>query len=183
MNSKILFIGLTFFFLANVMTAQNKIWWTSLDKLDEKVSQNSKKYMVYIYFDGCKWCKSMEEETFGENTIARYINAHFNAFQINAQSAEKIIIDGKTYSSTKSGKYDFNGLATELLNGKMRFPGIVFLDENFKKLASYTTFIKPEEFELLLAYYADEFYKSMIWPKFIESKCNSKYNTLPASNR
>lgn len=177
MNCKYIIFGLTLLFALPVI-GQNKVKWTSLNIVNDKLNKSDRKFLVYFYYDGCRWCKFMEETTFSQDHIARFVNHNFYAFQINATSSDKIVIADKVYTSEKVGKYDFHQLATELLGGNMSFPAVVFLDEEFKKISNYG-FIDSENFEMLLSFYAGDHHKKTMWRRFTNSYCrDSHFNTL-----
>lgn len=158
---------------------QNKVRWHSWDVANEKIVKNDKKYFIYLYFDGCKWCKHMENNTFHSDAIAKFINQNYYAFKLNAESSDKIVIGEKSFTTVRIGKYDFNELASELTSGHMSFPSIVILDENFKKIGIHDGYIDNEKFEMLLSYYTGNYHKTTIWRKFATSYCKDHhFNTL-----
>jgi len=165
--------------MASSVLGQNKVRWTSWDVVNEKISKGDKKFIVYFYFDGCKWCRYMEDYTFTSDHLSRFINNNFYPFRINAASSDKIVISDHAYTSLRIGKYDFHELATEMLAGNMSFPSIVFLDEQFKKLAVYDQYIDSPNFEMLLSFYAGDHHKRTMWRKFANNYCrDSHFNTL-----
>jgi len=178
MNFKyLLFALLLFAFFPS--KGQNKIRWASWDTATEKIKRGDKKFIIYLYYDGCKWCRFMEESTFSSDHIARFINHNFYAFHINSSSSEKIIVLDKAYTTVRIGKYDFHEIATELLAGNMSFPAVVFLDEQFKKLATYDQYIDVHNFEMLLSFYAGDHHEKTLWRKFANNYCrDSHFNTL-----
>ena len=178
MRVQYLLVGLILI-MFGTLSGQNKVRWTSWDTATEKIKRGDKKFIVYFYYDGCKWCRFMEENTFNSDHIARFINNNFYAFHINASSSEKIAIGDKTYTSVRIGKFDFHELATNMLGGNMSFPAIVFLDEQFKKLATYDQYIDAPNFEMLLSFYAGDHHKRTMWRKFANHYCrDSHFNTL-----
>ena len=74
------------------VSSQNKIKWTSWDSVSEKLENKNRKFIIYFYYDGCKWCRYMEETTLASDNIAKFINQKFYAFRINALSSDKIVI-------------------------------------------------------------------------------------------
>ena len=80
------------------MIGQNKIKWTSWDLAQEKIQKSNKKFIIYFYYDGCKWCKFMEENTFANDQVAKFVNQNFYTFRINAESNDKITLNNKYYS-------------------------------------------------------------------------------------
>ena len=113
--------------------AQNKIKWASWNSSNEFTQKGSKKYMIYICYGGCKWCKQMEDSTFSDGQVAKYINANFVPLKLNATSKDRIIIDDKIYTTKQQGGHEFNELAN---------------------------------FEMLLAFYAGDYYKKTPWKRF-----------------
>ena len=76
MNVRFLLIGIILFFLTPA-NSQNKIRWASWDTFPEKLQNNNRKFIVYFYYDGCKWCRFMEETTFASDHIAKFVNQKF----------------------------------------------------------------------------------------------------------
>jgi thioredoxin-related protein len=121
----------------------------------------------------------MEETTFSSDNIARFINQKFYALKINALSSDKIVVADKSYTSVRIGKYDFHELAADLLAGNMSFPSVVFLDEQFQKLATYDSYMDEPNFEMILSYYAGNHHKCTMWKKFTNNYCrDSHFNSL-----
>lgn len=159
--------------------AQNKIKWASWDGIAEMNNKSDKKYMIYVCYGGCKWCKQMEDSTFADGHIASFINSNFIPLRLNASSKERIIINDRAYTTKQMGTHEFNELAVELLGGNMTFPSIVFMNEQFKKIIAYNRFIEPQNFEMLLVFYAGDFYKNTIWKRFTNNYCKeTHFNTL-----
>ncbi|MFZ1748697.1 MAG: DUF255 domain-containing protein [Saprospiraceae bacterium] len=178
MPIRFLLVSIGLFFILPAI-GQNKIKWTSWDQAAEKIEKGNHKFMIYFYYDGCKWCRYMDETTLSSDHIARFVNQNFYAFRVNALSTDRFVAD-KTYSSTvRIGKYEFHELAVELLAGNMSFPSIVFMDEQFKKLGVYDSYMEVPNFEKLLSFYAGDHHKNTMWRKFSNSYCrDSHFNTL-----
>ncbi|MCZ2101193.1 MAG: DUF255 domain-containing protein [Chitinophagales bacterium] len=163
--------------------AQNKIKWASWDAVDEYIQKGDKKFMIYICYGGCKWCRQMEDSTFSDSKIAQFVNSNFIPLRLNASSKEKIVINDKTYAAKQQGNHEFSELAIRLLNGNMTFPSIVFMDEQFDKITSYNQFIEQDNFRMLLAYYAGDYYKRILWKRFVcEYSKEKHFNTLVRGN-
>lgn len=159
--------------------AQNKIRWLSWDKADEKIERSDRKFLVYIYYDGCKWCRYMEDNTFSADHLARFVNQNFYPYRINALQVEEIRVADKNYKSSKIGKFEFHELAVALMDGVMSFPSVVFLNEKFKKIAGFESYIDQQNFEMILSFYAGNHYKNTMWKRFANSYCrDSHFNSL-----
>lgn len=184
MHSKFLLSLLFIFYYTSSTTAQNKIKWVSWDNLPEKIEKGDKKFMVYFYYDGCKWCKVMEENTFNSDHIAKFVNQNFCPLRLNALSNGKMVVADKLYSSVRIGKYDFHELAVELLSGNMSFPSVVFLDEKFHKVVNFDSYLDVGKFEMVLSFYGGDHYKNTMWKRFERSYCrDSHFNSLVNDKR
>lgn len=162
-----------------VVVGQNKIRWQSFDNINEKLTKANKKFIVYFYFDGCKWCRYMEDNTLANDQISKFINQNYYIYKVNALHGNKIVVGNRSFTSVHIGKYDFNELATELLNGDMSFPALVFLDEKFNKIQSIEGYYSQEEFEVLLSYFAGNHHKNTMFKKFANNYCkDSHFNSL-----
>ncbi|MBK9734366.1 MAG: DUF255 domain-containing protein [Saprospiraceae bacterium] len=178
MNVRFIIISVVMSFVFPVF-GQNNIKWTNLDLVSEKVQNSNRKFIVYFYYDGCKWCKFMEETTLNNDHLARFINQNFYAFRVNALSEEKLVIGDRSYTSVRIGKYDFNELAADLLSGNMSFPSFVFLDEKFNKIQAYEGYLDMHNFEMILSYYGGNHHKNTLWKRFSNNYCrDSHFNSL-----
>jgi thioredoxin-related protein len=159
--------------------SQNKIKWNSWDHLSNKVDKGDRKFLVYFYYDGCKWCKVMEESTLSDDQIAKFINNNFYAYKMNALSSGKLMVADKTYTTVRIDKFDFNELAVELLSGNMSFPAVVFMNEKFIKLSNFESYMDVQKFEMILSYYAGDHYKNTMWKRYANNYCrDNHFNSL-----
>lgn len=172
-------------FVAGVMPvlAQNKIKWSSPEQIDVNVKNGDKKFLIYFYIDACKWCRHLEENTFSNSNIAKYINSHFYAIKIDAMDNKKFQISDKTYATEQIGKYNFNQLALELLNGRMSFPSVVFLDEKFNKIQVFDTYMDIPDFEIVVSYFGSNHYKKTMFRRYAHNFCReSHFNNFVNGN-
>lgn len=178
MNLRFIVVIFTCFIISPLLS-QNKIKWNSWENLSGKIDKSDKKFLLYFYYDGCKWCRVMEESTFSAGQIAKFVNQNYYAFRLNALSSGKLMVADKTYTSVRVGKYDFHELAVELLSGNMSFPSVVFLDEKFHKLANFDSYLEIEKFEMLLSYYTGDYHKKTPWKRYCDNYCKeSNFNSL-----
>ena len=180
-----IFICIIFsFFLIPTLYSQHRVKWHDAKELDTKVTKGDKKYIIYFYYDGCKWCKTLEENSLSNDQIAKFINNNFYAFRINAIYEDKITIKGHTYTSVPINKYEFSELAVDLLSGNMSFPSLVFLDESFNKIQVLHEYVNPTDLEMILTYFAGDYYQNTLFRKFARSYCkDTHFNTLVKGNK
>lgn len=132
----------------------NETKYASTDGLDwidiEKASQiseisNKKKFLVDVYTDWCHWCKVMDKQTFTDPEVIKYISDNFHVVKFDAESQRTLNFKGKSYQWQNEGRNGVNGLALELLQGRLSYPSLVYLDEKLNPLAVSPGFKNPEQ--------------------------------------
>lgn len=106
------------------------ILWYGISDLDELKS--TKPIIVDIYTEWCGWCKKMDQNTFGDAAMVKYLNENFTMVKLDAEHKESISFNGETYTYRKAAKRGVNELAVKLLNGKLSYPSLVVLDTDLQ---------------------------------------------------
>jgi len=148
-------IFLVALFLAPTSLFSQKINWVSIEEAEKLNREKPKKIMVDVYTDWCGWCKKMDKETFGNPVIAGFINEHYYAVKLNAEGKDEIIFNGTTYKFIAQGARGYHELAAGLLNGKMSYPSIAYLNEELQLLGAVPGYMTPGSIEPLLNYIAE----------------------------
>jgi len=105
------------------------IVWIDLEKANMLAQQNAKPILIDVYTDWCKWCKVMDETTFEDPEIIKYVNQHFYPVKLNAEHRSKIEFKGKTYEYVQKGA---NMIIGELLGNRPSYPSLVLMDEKLE---------------------------------------------------
>lgn len=150
------------------LSAQEVKWYTFEEaiKLNEKEPRN---IMIDVYTDWCGWCKVMDRETFSKPHIAKILNEKYYAVKFDAETKDTISFQGKKFVNTGQGNRPPHELAVGLLNGKLSYPNIVFLNKKNDILGALPGFKKPKEMEAILDYITKELYTQKIdLGKYIE---------------
>jgi len=142
--------------------------WYTLTEAQELAKTSPKKIMIDMYTDWCGWCKKMDAETFNNPNIAQYINAYFYPVKFNAETLDTIKFKGKEYFNNQTGKRPTHNLAIELLNGKLSYPTVVYLDENLNLLSAVPGYMTPRDIEPVLLFFARNIYKTTSYEEFKE---------------
>lgn len=148
---------------------EKKVKWYSWEEAMELQRKEPRKIMVDIYTDWCHWCKVMDKKTFEDKKIADYLNTHFYPVKLDAEQKEDIIWNDKKFEYRK-GRRGVHTLAYSLLDGKMSYPSIVFLNEKMERVMISAGFKKVPDFEKELTYVADEHYSNNISLQEYKSK-------------
>jgi len=150
----------------------NTVEWMTFEeaiaaaKADKEAGKTPKKMFVDVYTDWCGWCKVMDEKTFQVPMVAKYLNENFYPVKFNAEQKEDLIYKGKTLKFVKSGRRGYHELASGLLNGKMSYPSVVFLDEDADIITTASGYIKVDRFDVIMRYIGDNHYKDKTWEVF-----------------
>ena len=176
-SSLSLFFSVFLLFL-NVKTyAQNKINWLTLEQAYAKTKIAPKKVIIDVYTGWCGWCKVMDKNTFSNASVIKYINDNYYAVKLDAESTKDIRIADKVYKFDEANKT--NQAAIELLQGKMSYPSIVYLDEKFNMIQPLPGYMDAKAFHQVITYIGDNNHKKEDFEKYKAGTYISKYKSLP----
>ncbi len=145
-----------------------EVQWMSWEEAVAKAASDKqpKKMFVDVYTDWCGWCKKMDKETFQNPEVAAYMLENFYMVKLDAEQKDPIEFQGKTYKFIPSGRRGYHELAAALLNGRMSYPTVVFLDEGMNMLSPVPGFQKPQPFLEIARYFGDNIYKEKDWKTY-----------------
>ena len=160
---------IVFIALAGVLSfsikKKEKVQWITVAELQAAYAKNPKPIVVDVYTSWCGWCKVMDRETYSKDNVASYINEHYYAVKLDAESKESFEWNGKKYEYKP--EYKSNELALYLLYGQMSFPTTVFLSAIDAQPAPLAGYLKPNELEAPLKFFGDSIYKTKNYPEFM----------------
>ena len=161
------FFALVVFLGTQVLQSQ-EIEWLSWQEATERVQKdaNPKKIFVDVYTDWCGWCKRMDADTFQNAAVAAYMSEHFYMVKLDGEGKEPIEFKGKTYEYVPSGKKGYHQFAAALLQGRLSYPTVVFLDEGLNMLSPVPGYQKPGPFMNIARYFGDDIYKELDWKTY-----------------
>jgi thioredoxin-related protein len=111
----------------------------------------------------------MDQATFSDKSVAAALNEDFYAVKFNAEQREPIEFNGKTYKFVNNGRRGSHELAQMLLQGRMGYPTVVFLNEKAEVIQPVPGFQAAEPFERIVTYFGDDLYKSVPWTEYEKS--------------
>lgn len=155
-------------FLASLGLSAQDINWISFEEavsLTQKEG-NTKKVFIDVYTDWCGWCKKMDKDTFQNPEVATYMQANFYMVKFNAEGKEPIEYEGKTFKYVPSGKRGYHELAAALLQGRLSYPTVVFLDKDLKMLSPVPGYQKVQPFMQIAKYFGENIYKEKDWKTY-----------------
>jgi thioredoxin-related protein len=139
-------------------------WITSIDELQAKMKQNPKKVYVDVYTGWCGWCKKMDQSTFQNPAVIKYMNANFYAVKLDAERQDVINFQGKEYKFEP--QYKANTFAVELMKGSMSYPTAVIMMENFQNPFVQAGYLDVNQLETIITYYGNNVYKHQAGPEY-----------------
>jgi uncharacterized protein len=109
-------------------------WYEWGDDALQKAKEENKPLIISIGYAACHWCHVMEEETFMDTAIARFMNENFVSIKIDREERpdiDQIYLDAAQLISGNSG-WPLNAFA--LPDGKPFYAATYFPKENWMKL-------------------------------------------------
>ncbi len=152
--------------IAGFASSAQKVKWMSMEEAMEASKQEQRKIVVDIFTDWCAWCQKMDESTFQNPFIAKYLNTHYYPVKFNAEHPKVVSFKGKDFDFVKDGQRGYHQLAVELTQGRLSYPTVVFLDENLEIIQALRGFQSSLRFEQIMTYFAHNYHKTMPWSKF-----------------
>jgi len=160
---KRLFSTLTFLLLITYVGfgQEIKVKWYSLEEAMELNKKDQKKIFIDVYTDWCGWCKKMDAATFSNPTIAQILNTEYYAVKFNAETRDTITFGGKQFINEGANGRSPHQLAIALLQGRMSYPSVAYLNEQNQLLTAVPGYMTPEGIEPILRFFADDAYKNL----------------------
>lgn len=163
--NKLIFL-VTLLFITTTVSAQKggpKVkWYTWTEAIEAmETDDNPKKIFVDLYTDWCGYCKKMDRQTFTDPMVANYLNKHFYPVKFDAEGKKDLSYADHTfkYEPTR-GRNGTHMLAFALLDGKMQFPSLVYLDEEQKRIAISPGYKPADSFLKELKFIAGNHYEN-----------------------
>ena len=168
MSPKTTQICLLLFLLFGLNIKAQEINWLTWEEAVELAltDANPKKMFVDVYTDWCGWCKKMDKDTFQNPQVSAYMQENFYMVKMDAEGKDPIEYQGKTFKFVPSGRRGYHELAAALLQGKMSYPTVVFLDENLNMLSPVPGYQRVKPFMQIAQYFGDNVYKEKDWQTY-----------------
>lgn len=118
-------------------TTEAGLNWYKMEDLEHMKHIENKKILVDVYTSWCGWCKKMDSHTFTDPAVVDYLNKHYVLVKFDAEQRQPLIYQGEEYALVKAGRRQTNRLAVKLLDGRIGYPTIVYLEgSTLEKLKS-----------------------------------------------
>lgn len=150
-----------------LIAQSNKIEWLSLNEVEKRMAKEPRKVLVDVYTSWCGPCRMMDQNTFQNPSVVEYINKNYYAVKFDAESPETIDFKGNVYKNeahdpNKRGRNSTHDLAKAIapVQGRIAYPTVVYMDEDFKILSPVQGYHTPKQIEPILKFIAEGDYES-----------------------
>lgn len=151
----------------NKPVAKEKINWLTVEEAQTKFKSEPRPVIINLYTNWCYWCKVMDVKTYKNKNVAAYINKHFYAVKVNAETKEMIGWSNKNYFYNPQNK--MNDFALYVTNGQLGFPTTIIFSQLQEEPAAIPGYMTPKEMESILKYFGEGFYKKQNYMEFAKT--------------
>ena len=184
-----LFSALAFSISLSFSPDTENVNWLTFEEAVKQTRKKPKPIIIDVYTQWCGPCKMMSKNTFNHPIISKYINENFYPVKFDAETYDTVKLtvmvpdtarrEGKTISiGEKPQTYTFvnpfpkgtprssHQFASSILDGKLAYPSIVFLNPKIQRLEIKLGYHTAEQFEPILNYYGSGSYEKMSYNDF-----------------
>lgn len=146
-----------------------KVKWYSFQEAVELNKTTPKKFIIDVYTDWCHYCKLMDENTFSDSAVAKYLNEHYYAVKFNAEGQDTIRLADRIFVNQNSSGRSPHDFAVALLQGKLSYPSIVFMNEQNQMLTVVPGYRTPDQVSPILVFLAEDYFKTISFDDFMKT--------------
>jgi thioredoxin-related protein len=146
--------------LAQESTVDSGVKWQSLKEAQKEAKETGKKVLIFGYADWCTYCMKMRKETYPEENVQQSLTDDFIPVQINGESEEEIVFNGKTYKSYELARY------LRLTS----YPTHYFLNSEGKIIGAQPGFLPADVFSPLMNYVSEDLFGKVSFLDYMEKK-------------
>ena len=142
------------FFLLTLQQSYAQLKTYQFEQLDSLQKKEARPVAIFIHTDWCKYCAAMINTTFQNKEVISHLNKHFYFIDFNAEEKRTIKIGHNTFKYKPSGNNTgIHELAEQLalVNGKVSYPTLCFLNSNFEITYQHPQFINASDLLLVLS--------------------------------
>lgn len=137
--------------LPNISFSQIKS--CKFEQIDSLQKVERRNIVVFIHTDWCKYCQTMQNTTFKNDSIIEILSHKFYFIDLNAEEEKSIVFDGHTFKFKPTGaNTGIHELAEQLatVDNKVAYPTLCFLNPTNEIIFQYNQFINAKDLHIIL---------------------------------
>lgn len=181
---KLLFLSLAAVLCIGISTAfraekkqvhtEEKITWLTLEQAFAANQKAPRKIIIDVYTGWCGWCKVMDKNTFSHPEVIKYVNEKYYAVKLNAEATDDITVGQTVYKfDAQRGSHQ---AAIALMQGKMSYPTIVYLDETFNMIQPIPGYMDAKQFHQVITFIGDDNHKKEPFEQYKDGTYKVRFN-------
>jgi thioredoxin-related protein len=127
--------------------------WEEAVKLNEK---NPRKIFIDFYTEWCGWCKVMDNKTFQDPYIAKYMSKNFYCVKFDAERTDSIRFQNFTFRWVPGGRNGYHQLAAYFMQNELSYPTFTVLTPKFELITPIKGYIAKEQFEPMITFFGED---------------------------
>jgi thioredoxin-related protein len=173
----VIFLVITLGLNIQGIAQKETVKWYSIEEAIELNKTEQRKIFIDVYTDWCGWCKKMEATTFTNPAIAKILNEEYYAVRFDAETNDTIDFAGKQFINEGGRSRSPHQLAVALLQGKMSYPSIAYLNEDNQLLTAVPGYKTADSLKPILMFFAEDAFKSQSFEEYQKNfKSRAKTN-------
>lgn len=149
----VLFGWIAVFACAQRPVSATKLPWMTLEEAASSMQKEKRPILIDLYTDWCGWCKVMDRKTYANKKVTAYLQEKFYSVKLNAEGAQSITWNGKTYRFNPG--YKTHDFALYLTGGQLSYPTTVIIPVEDTQPQAIPGYLEPKDFEPILKYFGE----------------------------
>ena len=166
MKQYIITIASLLLFAFGTSDSNRSVDWITFEEAVKATEANPKKVFIDVYTDWCGWCKKMDASTFSDPRVMKVLEENFYNVKFNAEQQESIQFGDYTFNFVPNGRRGYNQLAAALLDNRLSYPSVVFLNEKFERIQILPGYRNADEFLKIVTFIGEDHYLNTPWDDF-----------------
>lgn len=133
--------------------------WYSFNEGMALAKKQNKQVLVDVYTDWCGWCKVMDQQTYADPGVTRYLNEKYVLIKLNPEKDGPVTFRGKQFAASEFSA----GIGVD------GYPATAFFDASEQMITLVPGFVKAPEFLNIIRYIGEKKYNQMSFEEFLSS--------------
>jgi len=161
-------------YLASFLSARGQdttvtVKWYTFQEAIALNKANPKKFIIDVYTDWCHYCKLMDQNTFSDPTVAKYLNEHYYPVKFNAEGKDTITFADRKFVNQNTGNRSPHEFAVALLQGRLSYPSIAFMNEQNQMMTVVPGYRTADQISPILVFLAEDYFKTINFDDFVKT--------------